>query len=230
MLKNLAIIPARSGSKGLPDKNIRELNGRPLLAYSIEAAVKSGMFNRVMVSTDSQKYAEIAMRFGADVPFLRSEENSSDSASSWDVVREVLDTYEKLGERFDTVCLLQPTSPLRNDVDIESAYKFFVEKKASAVISVCETDHSPLWCNTLPCDLSMDGFIAAKAGVPRQKLDKYYRINGAIYITDTQILKHKFNIYSNSYAFIMPKERSVDIDTELDFVIAGAVMAYYCLG
>ena len=235
MLKNLAIIPARSGSKGLPDKNIRELNGRPLLAYSIEAAVKSGMFNKVMVSTDSQKYAEIAMQFGADVPFLRSQENSSDTASSWDVVREVLEFYRKLYKQFDTVCLLQPTSPLRNDSDIRSAYDIFVTKKASAVIGVCETDHSPLWCNTLPNNLSMDKFISASASIPRQKLDKYYRINGAIYIADVKNLENRINIYNNSYAFIMPRERSVDIDTELDFVIAEAVLRYFrfpnhCIG
>lgn len=227
MLNNIAIIPARSGSKGLPDKNIRELNGKPLLAYSIEAAVKSKMFAQIMVSTDSTKYAEIARQFGADVPFLRSRENSSDAASSWDVVREVLESYKKLDKQFDTVCLLQPTSPLRNATDIRSAYDVFVTKKASAVIGVCETDHSPMWCNTLPNNLSMNKFISASANMPRQKLDKYYRINGAIYIVNVKKLENRIDIYSNSYAFIMPRERSVDIDTEFDFVIAEAVLRYF---
>jgi len=109
-MKNIAIIPARSGSKGLPDKNIRLLCGKPLLAYSIEAALQSDMFDVVHVSTDSIQYAEIAKKFGADVPFLRSTETSSDSASSWDVVKEVIEKYQKVGKCFDTFMLLQPTS------------------------------------------------------------------------------------------------------------------------
>ena len=121
-MKNIAIIPARSGSKGLPDKNIKELNRRPLIAYSIEAALNSGCFDTVMVSTDSEKYAEISRYYGAEVPFLRSEQTSSDSASSWDTVLEVLDRYESLGKTFDTFCLLQPTSPMRTADDIKSAY------------------------------------------------------------------------------------------------------------
>ena len=112
-MKNIAIIPARSGSKGVIDKNIRDLHGKPLMAYTIEAALGSGVFDEVMVSTDSEKYAQIAREWGAAVPFLRSERTSTDSASSWDMVDEVLGEYEKRGRIFDTFCLLQPTSPLR---------------------------------------------------------------------------------------------------------------------
>ena len=112
-MKNIAIIPARAGSKGLPDKNIKLLNGKPLLQYSVEAALGSGCFDKVMVSTDSEKYAEIAREAGAEVPFLRSAYTSTDKASSWDMVEEVLDGYERLGWTFDTFCLLQPTSPMR---------------------------------------------------------------------------------------------------------------------
>ena len=101
-MKNLAIIPARSGSKGLKDKNIKLLNGNPLMAYSIEAALESGKFDEVMVSTDSAKYADIAKEFGAMVPFLRGERTSGDTASSWDTVKEVLSCYEELGKKFDT--------------------------------------------------------------------------------------------------------------------------------
>ena len=110
-MKNIAIITARSGSKGLPNKNILPLDGKPLIAHTIIAAKESGMFDTVMVSTDSEEYAAIAREWGAEVPFLRSEENSSDKAGSWDVVREVLDEYRKRGEEFDTFTLLQPTSP-----------------------------------------------------------------------------------------------------------------------
>ena len=111
-LKSIAIIPARSGSKGLPDKNIRPLNGIPLIAYTIKAALDSGMFDTVMVSTDSEKYAEIARKYGAEVPFLRSAATSGDKSSSWDAVKEVLAQYEsQLGKTYDVVALLQVTSP-----------------------------------------------------------------------------------------------------------------------
>ena len=118
MMRRIAIIPARSGSKGLKDKNIKELNGKPLIAYSIEAALASKMFDKVFVSTDSQKYADIAIQYGADASFLRSEENSSDTAGSWDVIREVISKLKDMGEEYDEVMLLQATSPLRTVEDI----------------------------------------------------------------------------------------------------------------
>lgn len=226
-MKNLAIIPARSGSKGLKNKNIMELNGMPLLAYSIKAALESGKFSHVMVSTDSKEYAEIAKKYGAEVPFLRDEISSSDSASSWDVVKEVLNKYEDLGITFDTVTLLQPTSPLRTEVDICNAHNLFSKKKATSVISVCETEHSPLWCNVLSDSLCMDGFLNNKNNSQRQKLDTYYRINGSIYIVDVKYFLSGKNIYdSGSYAYIMPINRSVDIDTKVDFIIAEALIKY----
>ena len=137
-MSNIAIIPARSGSKGLKDKNIKELCGKPLFAYSIEAALKSSCFDEVMVSTDSEKYAEIARRYGASVPFLRSVSTSSDIASSWDMVDEVLAGYRDLGREFETFCLLQPTSPLRTAKDIIAAYKLYNDKASFSVVSVCE--------------------------------------------------------------------------------------------
>lgn len=128
MLKHIAIIPARSGSKGLKDKNIKLLAGKPMVAYTIEAAKQSGIFDCVHVSTDSDEYARIAREYGADVPFLRSDELSSDTAGSWDVVRWTMAQYAKLGQVFDCVTLLQPTSPLRTDEDIQNAYRLLQEK------------------------------------------------------------------------------------------------------
>lgn len=225
-MKNLAIIPARSGSKGLPNKNIKHLDKKPLINYSIEAALQSAVFDEVMVSTDSEKYAEIAVSAGAKVPFLRSEVNSSDQASSWDVVREILKEYRERMQTYDTVCLLQPTSPLRIADDIVQAYEMYKNKKANAVIGVCEVDHSPLWTNTLTDTLSMDNFLQKDSILPRQKLDLYYRINGAIYIVNTRCVERKKNIFNNSFAYIMPRERSVDIDTELDFLLAETIRRY----
>lgn len=225
-MKNLAIIPARSGSKGLKDKNIKLLNGKPLLAYTIEAAMKSELFDEIFVSTDSERYAKIARDCGANVPFLRSEELSTDTASSWDVVKDSIKRYQDLRKKFDTVALLQPTSPLRMAEDIVAGYNMMKEKDANAVVSVCEVDHSPLWSNTLPEDYSLTNFINQElVNAPRQNLPTYYRINGALYIVKAGYLMNSDNIYVNkSFAIVMPKEHSIDIDDKMDFIIAEALI------
>ena len=224
-MNNLAIIPARSGSKGLKDKNIKELGGMPLLAHSVQAALQSGEFSHVMVSTDSAEYARIAEKSGAEVPFMREAHSASDAASSWDVVREVLKKYQQMGITFDTVTLLQPTSPLRTAQDIQKAYSSFREKNATSVVAVCEMEHSPLWSNTLPENLSMDGFLSSATNRQRQQLSTYYRINGSIYIVDVEHFLAGKDIYGpGSFAYVMPAERSIDIDTALDFLIAETVL------
>ncbi len=225
-MKNIAIIPARSGSKGLKDKNIKLLNGKPLLYYSINVAIKSKMFDEIMVSTDSQKYADIAMSFGASVPFLRNDLLSNDNASSWDVVKDVILHYKKIGKTFDTATLLQPTSPLRTAEDIKNGYKIMQEKNANLVTGVCEMDHSPLWSNTLPHDNSMENFInPSVVKIPRQEIPTYYRINGALYIIKISHLFSVSDIYSDkSYAHIMPKMHSIDIDDIFDFKLASILM------
>lgn len=225
-MKNIAIIPARSGSKGLKNKNIKLLNGKPLIAYSIEAAIKSKMFDVVHVSTDSEEYADIAKRYGADVPFLRSAETSSDTASSWDAVKEVLNKYSELGKDFDTFMLLQPTSPLRTDEDVVKSYKLFEEKKAITIVSVCEVEHSPLQCNTLPEDLSMEGFERDEVkNLRRQDMPTYYRFNGAVYLSDVSHFIKTGDIYEKDcFAYIMDKRASIDIDDEYDFMILEAII------
>lgn len=219
--KIIAIIPARSGSKGLKDKNIKDLAGKPLLAYTIESAKESEIFDRIIVSTDSKKYAQISRHYGAEVPFLRSNENSSDTSSSWDVVREVL---SNLNDKYDIIVLLQPTSPLRTGKHIKEAIDLFFSKNAETVVSVSEAPHPIFWCNTLAKDLSMTNFVASEYQKPRQTLPKSYMLNGAIYICKTKDLAN-LNLYSEkSYAYIMPKESSVDIDSELDFIIAQSIL------
>lgn len=216
--KNLAIIPARSGSKGLKNKNIRSLNGKPLLAYSIEAALLSGVFDEVMVSTDSEEYSFISIEHGASVPFLRSKKTSSDTASSWDMVDEVLRKYKNIGQEFDSFCLLQPTSPMRTAEDIRNAYTLFYERSAFSVVSVCELDHPISWCGQLQNNLSLDGFIAPQNIGRRQEQGTYYRPNGAIYIAEISRYNENHFLYrEGGYAYIMSRERSLDIDTELDF-------------
>ena len=224
--KRIAIIPARSGSKGLVDKNIKYFNGKPLIAYSIECALESKMFDKVFVSTDSQKYANIAIEYGADASFLRSEVNSGDSAGSWDVVREVVDHFQSLGDFYEEIMLLQATSPLRKIEDIENAFDLFYKKNANAVVSVTKCDHSPIWCNTLPEDLSMDNFERKEfKNMPRQLLPIYYRYNGAIYLVTAEELQNKEKMFEKGcYAYVMEQKRSIDIDTELDFIIAETLM------
>lgn len=225
--KLIAIIPARSGSKGLQDKNIRKLNGKPLLAYSIEAAIASGIFDTIHVSTDSREYAEIAEIYGADEPFLRDVQNAGDSSSSWDAVREVLHKYEKRGKYFDVCVLLQPTSPLRTADDIKAAYALFKTKKADSLTSVTEVDHPIQWCFKLDDSYSMKDFASSPyKNSRRQELEKYYRINGAIYIVSTSnIGDPSFDFYTERcVAYVMDRRRSIDIDTLQDFNIAETIM------
>ena len=223
--KLLAIIPARAGSKGVPGKNIRELMGKPLMVYSIEAALQSNVFDEVMVSTEDVKYKEIAERYGANVPFLRSDKNASDQASTDDVIVEVLEKYKTLGREFDAFCILQPTSPLRTAEDIRNAFEIFNQKASIAVISVCEVEHPISWCGALGENGSLNGFIKRGGSHQRQGEEIGYRINGAIYFVSVHAFhKDKFLYRDGSYAYIMPKERSVDIDTEMDFKFAEFLM------
>ena len=228
-MKNIAVIPARSGSKGLPDKNIRSVNGKPLLAYTIEAALESGCFDTVHVSTDSERYAEIARQYGADVPFLRSAALATDTASTWDAVREVLARYDELGKRFDTMMLMQPTTPLRTGEDVKAAYALLQKKQAKSVIAVCEVDHSPLWCDTIPDSGSMKGFGRKDlAWVNRQDLRPYYRVNGAIYLLSVNGINipPDDEIYEdNCYALFMDRKKSVDVDSEDDLALVEFLLA-----
>lgn len=226
-MKSIAIIPARSGSKGLEDKNVRELCGKPLLAYSVEAALISGLFETVHVSTDSRRYADISAAYGADEPFLRDKSTSGDSASSWDAVREVLRKYEERGKTFDTCVLLQPTSPLRRAEDIVGAFALFHEKNASSLTSVTELDHPIQWSFRLDDSKTMKEFAESPyKNSRRQDLEKYYRENGAIYIVKTiNLLSPDFEFYTpDCAAFVMSRERSIDIDTLIDFFTAEAIM------
>ena len=225
--KAIAIIPARSGSKGLKDKNIRDLNGKPLLAYTVEAAVSSGLFDTVHVSTDSQEYADIASFYGADEPFLRDRQNAGDAASSWDAVREVLRKYRGLHKAFETCVLLQPTSPMRNAQDITEAFRLYKQTNALSLTSVTEVDHPVQWCFRLEENHSIGEFARSPfKNSRRQELEAYYRENGAIYIVDAaSIVSPDFDFYSDRCAaYVMDRNRSIDIDTLQDFVVAETIM------
>lgn len=226
-MKIIAIIPARSGSKGLPDKNIKSVCGRPLMDYTIKAAIDSECFETVMVSTDSEKYAEIAKKCGADVPFMRSATTAGDKAGSWDVVREILNNYKKKGIIYDYVALLQPTSPLRSAMDIRMAVKMLEADSVNNVVSVTETEHPVQWCFTLPADLEMLEYAKSPYNnMRRQDLIKHYQENGAIYLVNAnKIINDDYNLYEDKcFAYIMPRERSIDIDTKLDLIVLKAII------
>lgn len=226
-MKNIAIIPARSGSKGLKDKNIIDLNGKPLMYYTIKAALESKCFDEVMVSTDSDQYAEIARKCGASVPFLRSEEMSGDLADSWDTVREVLIKYRMSDKKFDFVALLQPTSPLRDADDIKSAFELMIESNVDSAVSVTEVEHPIQWCFELPTNCILSELGNTKyLHMRRQELPTYYHENGAIYIASAnKIMDSLYDLYSERLVgYIMPREKSIDIDSRLDLTIANDVM------
>jgi len=222
--KILAIIPARGGSKRLPRKNILDLAGKPLMAWSIEAAKGSKYIDRVILSSDDEEIIKVAKEWGCDVPFTRPKELAQDTTRSINVVTHAI---KALTESYNDVILLQPTSPLRTSEDIDSAIEQFYAKDASSLIGVCEVEHSPLWSNTLDESMSMDNFLDDKYNNARsQDLPTYYRINGAFYMSrvESVIKNETFFVKKDIYGFLMSQEHSVDIDTKLDFIIAEAVL------
>ena len=224
--KILAVIPARGGSKGLAGKNIKPLLGKPLILWSVEQAKNSKYIDEIFVSTDSREIADIVEADGHKIPYLRPACLADDNASSMDVLLNVIEFYEKNGQFFDIILLLQPTSPLRTPDDIDGAVEYFFMKKATGVISVTQAEHHPLWANVLPQDLSLKGFLAPEIkNKNRQQLPVYYRYNGAIYLTYTDYFKeHKEFLGDEAYAYVMPQYRSVDIDSIYDFKLAEIIM------
>ena len=222
-MKYLAIIPARGGSKRLPNKNILNLNGKPLTAWSIEAAKKSTKIDDVVITSDSEKILNIAKQYNVKA-IKRPDFLANDTATTFDAIKHAIET---LDDKYEYIVLLQPTSPLRNEKHIDEAIELLEQKNADAVISVCEMEHSPLWSNTLPENLDMSNFLRDEVKNKRsQDLDKYYRLNGAIYICRTdRLLKEKtFFIKDKIYAYIMDRKSSVDIDDEIDFKLAKVIL------
>ena len=219
----LAIIPARGGSKRLPRKNVLDLAGKPLIAWSIEAGLKSKYIDKLIVSSDDDEILKISKIYGAQL-IKRPGKLASDTATTFDALKHTIDNIEK----YDYIVLLQATSPLRNKKHIDEAIELLEAKGADAVISVCEMDHSPLWSNILPQNNSMIGFLKDEILNKRsQDLEKYYRLNGAIYICKTdKLLENKsFFLKENIFSFIMDRESSIDIDEEIDFMFAKVLIS-----
>lgn len=215
----LSIIPARGGSKRLPRKNILKILDKPLIAYSIEAGLNSKYIDKLIVSSDDDEILSISKDYGAEI-IKRPANLAEDTTTTFDTLKHVV---ENISEEYEHIVLLQATSPLRKSSHIDEAIKLLEEKKADAIISVCEMEHSPLWSNTLPSDNNMKLFLKDEIKNKRsQDLEKYYRLNGAIYICRTdKFLENKgFFLEENIYAYIMDRKDSIDIDEEIDFIIA----------
>jgi len=212
--KILAVVTARGGSKRLPNKNILDLGGKPLISWTIAEALKSNYIDELIVSTDSKTIAEVAEEYGANVPFMRPKELSDDAATSVSVLKHAI---EALNREFDYIMLLQPTSPLRRVADIDTSIQM-LSNETKAVVSVTNVSHSPLWSNTLPADLSMKKFIRDEIKNKRsQDLPPYFRLNGAIYISEIDYFNEINGFIGDlTKAYIMKEERSIDIDSKLD--------------
>ncbi|OAM07260.1 CMP-N-acetlyneuraminic acid synthetase [Acinetobacter baumannii] len=221
-----ALIPARGGSKRLPRKNVKLLGDKPLIVWSIEVAKTSKYIDRVIVSTDDEEIKQVSEQYGAEVPFLRPEHLSNDQASSFDVIKHAI-SFLKLNQPNELIVLLQPTSPLRLVSELDAALEFFIAKKAQGVVSISETEHSPMWSNTLPENGCMSDFIRPEVqGKRSQDLPKFFRLNGSIYIYETLCLLEQSKIFFNEnvYGFETSLKTAIDIDTDLDFLIAETIM------
>lgn len=223
----LAIVPARASSKRLPGKNVLELCGVPLFLWSVKAGLTCPEITDVVVTTDSPQYQKLAIDAGALCPWLRSPELSSDHASSADVVLDVIRRFPDFSSKYLGIVLLQPTSPLRSAADISSAVRLHRTSQAPAVVSVCEAECPPAWVGQLGENGGMDDFVRPDyKGKRSQDLGAWYRLNGALYVMtiDAFVREHGF-IPQGTLAYVMPRERSIDIDTAYDFELAQCVLA-----
>lgn len=214
--KILAIIPARGGSKGIPRKNIKTLAGKPLIAWTIEEAKKSQFIDMCIVSTEDEEIKSVAEEWGGNVPFMRPAELAQDDTPG---VEPVLHAVKML-PGYDYVLILQVTSPLRTVDDIDDAIAYCLDSGYESCVGVTEAEHSPYWMYHMDEQKFLKPIlkIAKEESYQRQKLPKVYQLNGAIYVTSVAFLQSEKDVADkNTAGFIMPRERSFDIDTMIDF-------------
>lgn len=227
--KILAIIPARGGSKGIPQKNIKPLNDKPLIAYSIDAALESKLIDRVIVSTEDRKIAQISKKYGAEIPFLRPKELAKDKSPAIDVILHSIDWLENQKQYFDIIVLLEPTSPLRQTEDIDKCIKILINtKRAKAIVSIAKLESCHPEFNVI---LNKKGFIKKLNGstnfkaLRRQDLSKVYFFDGTIYASYINTIKEKKTFYHNlTFGYIVPRYKSLEIDEPFDLILAEALI------
>lgn len=223
MYKNksfLALIPARGGSKGIPYKNIVKVNGKPLIQYTIDEALHSNFLDRIVVSTDDEKIAEISKKCGAEVPFLRPKQLADDNAKTIDVLLHALHELKKNGKVYDYLVLLQPTQPLRKSWHIDEAINLIVDKQEESLVSVSPVREHPILMRTINKDGKVQNLLKTQSTIRRQDFPTYYKVNGAIYINK---INDNFNkstsLNDNKLAYKMSKKYDLDIDEPIDLEI-----------
>ncbi len=223
MLRVLGVIPARGGSKGIPKKNIKPLAGLPLIAYSIRAAKKSRYLTDCIVSSDNTKIISVSRKYGAVTPFTRPSRLATDRASSLSVLKHAVNFMEKKQGRYDFIVLLQPTAPLRTSQDIDRSIMLLRDSKADSVISVSEIS-DPHPGKTMQIHKgTLKPFLPKfwHEGIRRQDLPRVFALNGAVYAVRRDTLMKKHSLWGKkSLAYVMPVERSVNIDSKIDLALA----------
>lgn len=219
-MRRIAYIPARGGSKGIPKKNIKALCGKPLIAYTIEAALETGLFDVVFVSTDSAEIAGVAKQYGAQVPFLRYAEVAQDTTKTIDTVCSDVARMRNLGWEFDTFVLLQATSPLRRAKDIAGAVARFEGGNGGGVVSLSPVSEHPVLMRSMSATGELTRVLNCSSTVRRQDLPPFYRVNGAIYVNAWGELNPELSLNDNPIGYVIAEEDAVDIDTIADFTHA----------
>lgn len=222
--KVLAIIPARGGSKGIPGKNIKCLCGHPLIAYTINAALKSRYVDDVLVSTDSEEIARISNQYGAETPFLRPSHLAQDTSKSVDALVHARDYMRSNNRVYDSVVLLQPTSPLRRASDIDGAIESYYSHGRIGVASVQEAAESPVLTRHMDEFGLLHPLMPMSSSVRRQDMPKFFHVNGAIYVNDFSSLNTGTSLNDNPVAYLMSKDVSIDIDSLDDFLRAQEIL------
>uniref|UniRef100_A0A7V3N452 Acylneuraminate cytidylyltransferase family protein n=1 Tax=candidate division CPR3 bacterium TaxID=2268181 RepID=A0A7V3N452_UNCC3 len=220
----LALVPARGGSKGVPHKNIKELAGKPLIAYTIEEARKSKYISRIVVSTDDPRIARIATKYGAEVPFLRPKRLAKDNTPTLPVLRHAIEyLMQEEGYSPEVVVLLQPTTPLRTHKSIDRGIEMFFKNNRQTLISVTQVKENPYWMKVLRGRFLYPFIKTSAKYLRRQDLPRVYLLNGALYITETRKLMRTDPFNGKAIGFVMDRSESLDIDEEEDFLLAEAV-------
>lgn len=218
----IGIIPARGGSKGIKRKNLKNFNGKPLIAWTIEVARRVSLIDRLVVSTDDKEIADVAQNYGAEIPFMRPDEISQDKTPG---IVPVLDVLKKV-PGYDEVLILQPTSPLRTAGDIKNIIRLGKLKKASAIVSVTEAQKHPYWSFRLNKSSHLIPLVKGSSNIQRQDLPKAYCLNGALYWGKTDwVIQNETFVTNETLSYIMPKTRSIDLDTIFDWQLGEFLMS-----
>lgn len=219
-MKSIAVIPARGGSKRIPRKNIKEFCGKPIIAYSIEAAKQSGVFDVVMVSTDDEEIAEVAREYGAEVPFLRSSETANDYATTVDVMLEVIDEYRKIGQEFDVLCCLYPCAPFVSASSLQEGMNVFTENDADSVMNVCKFPVPVEWAIDISSGEIKFNDVEATFIRSQDLTPKYYDAGQFYFVKVSSMIAEKTVNAGRALPVVISEKEVQDIDSAEDWKIA----------